>query len=96
MGILTIRPEKGHEDTGFQQSKWSARVLRGHEKGHVKIRRKNACPQMRFLRVFEDGVKLLKIEVLRHLRTRGLYIGNRDKSPSSRILIYSDTLNRLR
>jgi len=58
------------------------------------VRIKYACPQMRFLGGLEDGAKWLKIEVLRHLRTRGLYIGNRDKSPSSRILIYSDTLNR--
>lgn len=96
MTILTIRPRKGHEDTPLQQSNVSVRVLVGHEKGHAKVRIKCACPQMRFLGVFEDGAKWLKIAILRHLRTRGLYIGNRDKSPSSRILIYSDTLNRLR
>ena len=62
----------------------------------LKYAESTSCPQTCFLGVFEDGVKLLKMRTLSDLRTRGLYIGNRDKSPSSRILIYSDTLNRLR
>lgn len=56
------------------------------------MRRNHACPQMRFLGGLGDGLKLLKIQTLRDLRTRGLYKGNRDSPLVPRILIYSDTL----
>jgi len=52
----------------------------------------NACPFLLFLGVLGDGVKLLKMVALRHLRTRGLYKGNRDSPLIPRILVYSDTL----
>ena len=53
----------------------------------------NACPFLLFLGVLGDGVKLLKMVALRHLRTRGLYKGNRDSPLIPRILVYSDTFN---
>lgn len=40
--------------------------------------RKYACPFLRFLGVLEDTLKLLKMLTLTHLRTRGLYKGNRE------------------
>ena len=55
------------------------------------MRRNHACPQMRFLGGLGDGLKLLKIQTLRDLRTRGLYKGNRDSPLVPRILVYSDT-----
>jgi len=43
----------------------------------------NACPFLLFFGVLEDTLKLLKMCGLTHLRTRGLYKGNRVQAPSS-------------
>ena len=55
--------------------------------------RKCACPFLQKMGGLEDTLKLLKMLTLTHLRTRGLYKGNRESPLVPRILVYSDPFN---